>query len=107
MNTLAFRRTLLSVSHPLSIAAVIIVLLNDHWWRRVAPSWFTGKIGDFAWLIFAPCLLALLLAWLLPRREMLVGHVAIVAVGLIFGLDKTVPAFHTLTIGVREFLTGW
>ena len=44
----AVRRALLALSHPISIAAVIVVLLNDHWWRRVAPSWFTGKIGDFA-----------------------------------------------------------
>ncbi|HSD84881.1 MAG TPA: hypothetical protein VLG46_13525 [Anaerolineae bacterium] len=107
MNTLAFRRTLLSVSHPLSIAAIIVVLLNDHWWRRVAPSWFTGKIGDFAWLIFAPFLLAALLAWVFPRRERLVGYASIIGVGLIFGLAKTVPAFHALTIDVLELLTGW
>jgi hypothetical protein len=104
---LVLRRALLSLSHPVSIAAIIVVLLNDHWWRRVAPSWFTGKIGDFAWLIFAPFLLAVILAWLLPRREKIVGAVAIIGVGLIFGLAKTVPAFHALTIGVLEFLTGW
>ncbi len=103
----AFRRALIALSHPVSIAAVIVVLLNDHWWRRVAPSWFTGKIGDCAWLIFAPFLLALLLAWLLPRREKIVGYAAIMGVGLIFGLAKTVPAFHTLTLDVLEFLTGW
>ncbi len=108
MNTHpAFRHALIALSHPVSVAAIVIVLLNDHWWRRVAPSWFTGKIGDFAWLIFAPFLLAVLLAWLMPRREKLVGHVAIVGVGLIFGLAKSVPAFHALTIGVLEFLTGW
>jgi hypothetical protein len=28
-------------------------------------------------------------------------------VGLIFGLAKTVPAFHALAIDVLEFLTGW
>jgi hypothetical protein len=84
-----------------------VVLLNDHWWRHAAPSWFTGKIGDFAWLIFAPFLLAVILAWLLPRREKLVGYAAIIGVGLIFGLAKTVPAFHALTIAVLEFLTGW
>ena len=102
-----FSTRLLSLSHPISIVGIIVVLLNDHWWRRVAPSWFTGKVGDFAWLIFAPFLLALLLAWLMPRREKLVGYAAIVGVGLIFGLAKTVPAFHALTINVLEFLTGW
>ena len=107
MNNSTFRHALISLSHPVSVAAILIVLLNDHWWRCVAPSWFTGKIGDFAWLIFAPFLFAALLAWLAPRREKLVGYAAIVGVGLIFGLAKTVPAFHALTIGVLEFLTGW
>ena len=107
MTNNVFRRALISLSHPVSIAAIVVVLLNDHWWRRVVPSWFTGKVGDFAWLIFAPFLLALLLAWLVPKREKLVGHIAIMGVGLTFGLAKTIPAFHTLTIGVLEFLTGW
>jgi hypothetical protein len=107
MHNAPFRRALLSLSHPVSIAAIIVVLLNDHWWRRVAPSWFTGKIGDFAWLIFAPFLLAVILAWLLPRREKLVSYTAIIGVGLIFGLAKTIPAFHALTIDVLEVLTGW
>src|SRR5512138_641439 len=74
MNNSTFRRALSSLSHPVSLGAIIIVLLNDHWWQRVAPSWFTGKIGDFAWLIFAPFLLAMLLAWLFPRREKLVSY---------------------------------
>ena len=106
-NNPAFRRALLALSHPVSILGVIVVLLNDHWWRHAAPSWFTGKIGDFAWLIFAPFLLAAILAWLFPRREKFVGYAAIIGVGLIFGLAKTVPAFHALTIDVLEFLTGW
>ncbi len=55
---LSFRRALVSLSHPLSIAAIGLLLFNDHLWRKVAPSWLTGKIGDFAWLIFAPFLLA-------------------------------------------------
>ncbi len=106
-----FRRALLSLSHPLSIGAIVLLLFNDHIWRRVAPSWITGKIGDFAWLIFAPFLLAAILAWLIPfrvhRRDEWIGHASIIITGLIFGLAKTVPAFHTMTINVLEFLTGW
>ena len=52
-------------------------------------------------------MLAAILAWLLPRREKLVAYAAIIGVGLIFGLAKTVPAFHALTINVLELLTGW
>ncbi len=67
MTNIAFRRTLIALSHPASIVALIMVLLNDHWWQRVAPSWFIGKIDDFAWLIGAPFLLAAAQAWL-PKR---------------------------------------
>jgi hypothetical protein len=85
-------------------------LLNDHILRRLWPSWLTGKIGDFAWLIFAPFLLATLLS-LLPRRmsqdEDTVGRVSIIGVGAIFALAKTWPAFHALTIDLLEALTGW
>ncbi|HET7375196.1 MAG TPA: hypothetical protein VFK30_00720, partial [Anaerolineae bacterium] len=105
-----FQRALLSLSHPLSIAAIAVVLLNDHLLRHVWPSWFTGKIGDFAWLIFAPFLLAALAGWLPIRssnRDNLIGQGSIVAVGLIFGLAKTVPEFHSLTIKILETLTGW
>jgi len=107
MNNAAFRRALISLSHPVSIGAIVLLLFNDHIWRRVAPSWFTGKIGDFAWLIFAPFLLAALLAWLLPKRAELVGRIAIIGVGAIFALAKTVPAFHMITIKMLETLTGW
>jgi hypothetical protein len=50
---LVFRHAVISLSHPVSIGAIMLLLFNDHIWRRVALSWITGKIGDFAWLIFA------------------------------------------------------
>lgn len=107
MSNPAFRRALVSLSHPLSIGAIALLLINDHVWRKVAPSWFTGKIGDFAWLIFAPFLLAALLAWVWPKREALVGRVSIIGVGAIFALAKGVPFFNALTIDVLERLNGW
>ena len=86
MSNSAFRRALASLSHPLSIAAIVVLLLNDHVWRKVAPSWLTGKLGDAAWLVFAPFLLAALMAWVWPKREELVGRVSIIGTGLIFAL---------------------
>lgn len=111
MKNTAFQRALISLSHPVSIGALVILLLNDHWWRQVAPSWLTGKIGDFTWLIFAPFLLATILAWLIPPRlkhqEEIIGRGSIVVVGLVFAFAKAIPAFHSLTIQVLETLTGW
>jgi len=69
MNNASFRHALIALSHPVSIVALLVLLLNDYWWRQVAPSWFTGKIGDVAWLIFAPFLLAAILACFIPKHS--------------------------------------
>ncbi len=111
MKNKAFRRAMACLVHPISLGAILLLLLNDHLLRRRWPSWWTGKIGDFAWLSFAPFVLAVILAWLLParlaRREESVGQWAIALTGLVFGLAKTVPLFHTLTIRILEAFTGW
>ncbi len=46
------------LAHPLSLGALALLLANDTLFRRLWPSWWTGKIGDAAWLMFAPWLLA-------------------------------------------------
>lgn len=51
-----------------SLLAIAILLLNDHVWKRDSPSWLTGKLSDFAGLLFAPYL-AILLASVVPPRS--------------------------------------
>lgn len=110
MNNKAFQRVLICLGHPLSLSAILLLLVNDHLLRRHWPSWWTGKISDFAWLAFAPFILAALLAWLLPTRteqqEERVGLWAIALTGLVFSLVKTVPVCHTLTVRLLETLLG-
>ncbi len=107
----AFQRTLNSVAHPLTVGAVTLLLLNDHLLRPLWPSWWTGKVGDLAWLMFAPFVVAALLAGLIPaswrRREDIVGWGAFLATGLGFALAKTTPAVHLLIVGMMERLVGW
>lgn len=107
----AFNRAIHSLTHPLSILAIGLLLFNDHWLRWNHPSWLTGKLGDFTWLLFAPFVAALVFAWLIPRRvnqhEQIVGRVSFMTTGLWFGLAKTVPAVHTLTSIAWETLIGW
>jgi hypothetical protein len=62
-----FEKALTLLAHPFSLTALGLLLLNDHLLRRLWPSWWTGKIGDFAWLLFAPFALAALLAWVIPK----------------------------------------
>ena len=68
MTNQAFRRTLSCLSHPITIGSVMLLLLNDHVLRVLWPSWWTGKLGDFTWLVFFPFVLAAILAWLIPSR---------------------------------------
>ena len=48
--------------HPLAIAALVTLLVNDLVLKGsgLAPGWLTGKLSDFAWLIVAPVALAAL-----------------------------------------------
>ncbi len=39
-----------------SWVAVAVLLLNDHWLKVAYPSWWTGKLSDFAGLYFFPFL---------------------------------------------------
>jgi hypothetical protein len=43
--------------HPLSVAAVVVLLVNDHLWKALSPGWATGKVSDFAGLAFFPLVL--------------------------------------------------
>lgn len=108
MNNPAFQRALRGLAHPVTIMAVVGLLVNDHVLRRLWPSWWTGKLGDVAWLIFAPLLVAALLAWLVPahlrRREWWVGQLAVAVTGLGFALAKTIPFFHQLAIETLQAL---
>jgi hypothetical protein len=47
--------------HPVAIAAVALLILNDHVLKSVAPGAVTGKLSDVAGLVFFP--LALVSAW--------------------------------------------
>ena len=51
--------------HPLALAAIALLLVNDHVLKARYPGWLTGKLSDVAGLVFFPLLLRALLAPLL------------------------------------------
>jgi hypothetical protein len=65
-----------------TVAGVVVLLLNDHLFKQVWPGFVTGKLSDFAGLLVAPALLALLF-W---RRGDLA---ATVLTGVVFALVKS------------------
>lgn len=44
--------------HPIALASIAVLLVNDHVLKAVAPGPLTGKLSDLAGLIFFPLLLA-------------------------------------------------
>lgn len=87
------------LTHPLFLAAAILLALNDHLWKGsgLLPAALTGKISDVAGLLVAP----LTLAWLLrvrSRRGWILAHLA---VGLGFALLQLEPVASALS------RTGW
>lgn len=96
-RNLAFEKALALLAHPLSLAAIGLLMLNDHLLRWMWPSWWTGKVGDFAWLLFAPFMLAAGLAWVLPlkdpARERWSIGLAVGGVGVVFVMFKLIGGF--------------
>jgi len=61
-----FNKSVDLLSSPLSLIALVTLLINDHFLRLYFPSWLTGKIGDLAWLYFSPFVLAAILSLICP-----------------------------------------
>jgi hypothetical protein len=106
-----FWKALHSLVHPLSLMAILLLLFNDHWLRYAHPSWLTGKLGDFTWLVFAPFITALLLAWIVPQRwkqhSRIVRWLSIGFIGVWFATAKTIPFVHDLTTQTLYAIVGW
>ena len=103
-----FTKAIHHLSQPLSLLAILLLFLNDHVLRVLWPSWITGKLGDFAWLFFAPFALAAVLALLIPasvqNHEKLVGLLAFGIVGTAFFLGNSFAATHAFILAVVDGL---
>ncbi|MGZ3450104.1 MAG: hypothetical protein ACXVEF_10955 [Polyangiales bacterium] len=85
------------ISHPLPLAAVAVLALNDHVLKRVVPSALTGKLSDAAGLFFFPVLIATLVRVVAPRAS--VRSVALgssLSTALVFASIKTVPLANAI-----------
>jgi hypothetical protein len=84
--------------HPVAVAAVGILLLNDHVMKQASPGWLTGKVSDFAGLIFFPLLAVSLveLVSTLLRKPVTPSAIhldlALSITGVAFALVKLIPA---------------
>lgn len=96
--------------HPATLFSIALLLLNDHLFKVVAPSWLTGKISDFAGLFFFPfllvALLSVLLGWWLRLSPMAVGRMAFAITAIWFSLAKATALGHTFTVQALSLPLG-
>ncbi|MFE9688829.1 hypothetical protein [Micromonospora sp. NPDC005806] len=63
----AARVALAWLGHPVTMLALVVLVLNDHVLKATQPGWLTGKLSDVAGLVLAPPLVAVLAALIVPR----------------------------------------
>ncbi|GGO03030.1 hypothetical protein [Micromonospora parathelypteridis] len=82
--------TLAWLCHPVTLLALVVLVVNDHLLKAALPGLLTGKLSDVAGLVLAPPLVAVLLTLLVPRWPARAAALAgLVAVGAGFALIKT------------------
>jgi hypothetical protein len=100
-----FEKSVRLLAHPGSLAALGIYALNTFVLQRLFPGWLTGKLGDFAWLYFAPFALAALFALILPVKwKGGAFSLAVAVVGLTFALVKMTVVNEWLTATLQAAL---
>jgi len=106
----ALQRSLQALTHPVTIGAVLLLLINDHVLRVGWPSWWTGKLGDAAWLAFFPLIAALVFSIILPRQlahhEQVTVGAAFVFTTILFIAPKTIPLANDALAAVMDGLLG-
>lgn len=86
--------TLGVLASPSAVAAIALLLLNDHVFKQAWPSAITGKLSDFAGLYFAPwVLISLALALAAGRVDArIIAALAYGVVACVFAALKLSPA---------------
>jgi hypothetical protein len=77
--------------HPVALAAIAVLAVNDHWGKAAFPGWLTWKLSDFAGLLFFPLLLQGLVELVTRRPDRRVLVASAIATALVFALVKTTP----------------
>lgn len=81
--------------HPLVLLSVLVFALNNFWWKASFHNWWTGKLSDFCFCLFAPLYGALLLRLLRPWSKQVRLIVATSVTIIVFSAVKMSPWFST------------
>ena len=101
--------------HPIAIAAIALLIANDHVFKAIWPGPITGKVSDFAGLVFFPLLLQAIWQLMLaavrrdsaPTDRQVVA--AVIVTGVLFAANKLLPAANeavSIVMGSGQWLVG-
>lgn len=92
--------------HPLWLSSLAVLALNDHVLKgaSILPSAVTGKLSDFAGLIVAPLLLAVLLR-ARTQRGWLLAHIAVG--GVFSAIQLSATAAHLWSAAMETVAFPW
>ncbi len=104
MDNTFHKRCATALTHPATLAAPVLLLVNELLLKTLWDNpWTTGKLSEFAWMVFAPPLLAFLLSIPVGRRPLWQGMAFIVAyivLPVLYVAFNTVEPVHSLVLGV-------
>ena len=94
------------VLHPVALAGLALLVLNDHVLKGAAPGWLTGKLSDVAGLAFLPFLILGLLDVARRRRppDVRAAAVAAAATALAFTAIKLVEPLREVAASTGGWL---
>ena len=96
-------RSLRALAHPLAVASLVLLALNDHVLKQAWPGFVTGKLSDVAGLAVAPLVLAVPLVVLGVRR---CDVTAVLLTGVGFVAVKTTAAGAALASDTWSAVAG-
>ena len=93
-----------ALTHPITLAALALLLVNDVVFKALFPgAWAVGKLSDLAWVVFASPLLAFALSFAVPKNAAGRRAALVVAYGglpLLYAAFNTFAPVHDAIIGV-------
>jgi len=98
-------RVFYGLTHPVSLLALLVVVLNDGWLKSTYPSWWTGKLSDLGMMVLIPWIMIFFLTLVFPKRWLKsVPFFGFSLPGLIFALGKSIPAMNSLVYQMMDWM---
>lgn len=99
--------------HPIALAAIVVLVLNDHVLKHAFPGAVTGKLSDVAGMIFFPLFLQAAFeivharirpgSWRPSRRVLLIATIATAAVFAAIKLSPAAGDAYRIALGLLQW----